>query len=133
MPTLSFRTIYVSHVLAYAQARTFRGSGDSRNLVIGGAEAEIGRHPYMVSLQDEHTHFCGASLIAPDIVLTAGKLMRFIYFVILFYSYTIVCQLCLISPLRITRFVRSSWASSLDGRERRRAPRNLRAYSSSWV
>ena len=73
MPILSFRIFYIGQALAVAQARSFRGAGRYRNLIIGGDEAEEDRFPYMVSLQDESTHYCGASLIAPDVVLTAGK------------------------------------------------------------
>ena len=72
MLTLSFKAVRVAQILALTQARFFRGS-ISRNLVIGGGEAEKGRHPYIVSLQNDLEHFCGASLIAPDVVLTAGE------------------------------------------------------------
>eukprot|EP01082_Thalassiosira_pseudonana_P003005 g3497.t1 g3497 contig12:2188440-2189856(-) len=40
--------------------------------IIGGDEADVGRYPYIVSLQDNVGHFCGGSLIAPDVVLTAA-------------------------------------------------------------
>lgn len=60
-------------MLALSHARSFRGAVENRSLVIGGGEAEKGRHPYMVSLQDDTSHFCGGSLIAPDVVLTAGN------------------------------------------------------------
>ena len=40
--------------------------------IIGGIESPLGRHPYAVSLQDDRGHFCGGSLIAPDVVLTAA-------------------------------------------------------------
>jgi trypsin len=40
--------------------------------VIGGVAAQTRRYPYAVSLQYAGEHFCGGSLIAPDIVLTAG-------------------------------------------------------------
>lgn len=48
----------------------------NRNLVIGGDEAQQARHPYMISLQNGGSHYCGGSLIARDIVLTAGKYSR---------------------------------------------------------
>jgi len=44
-------------------------SRDSR--IIGGDEAAKGRYSYAVSLQDIG-HFCGGSLIAPDIILSAA-------------------------------------------------------------
>ena len=41
--------------------------------IIGGTEAVEDRHPYMVSLQDGYgRHFCGGSLIAKDVILTAA-------------------------------------------------------------
>ncbi|KAL7462188.1 hypothetical protein ACHAXS_002576 [Conticribra weissflogii] len=50
--------------------------------IIGGVEAEKGRYPYTVSIRepwdgDYAPHFCGGSLIAPDIVLTAGHCMEY--------------------------------------------------------
>jgi trypsin len=50
-------------------------SEDSRDLqarIVGGSEAPVDRYPYTVSLQDDGFHFCGGSLIAPDIVLCAA-------------------------------------------------------------
>ncbi|KAL7545846.1 hypothetical protein ACHAWF_009194, partial [Thalassiosira exigua] len=56
-----------------------RGSDNTRKLglfddnrIIGGAEATQGRYSYAVSLQDKGDHFCGGSLIAPDVVLSAA-------------------------------------------------------------
>lgn len=40
--------------------------------IINGNEAQAGRYLYSVSLQKNGRHFCGGSLIAPNIVLTAG-------------------------------------------------------------
>lgn len=40
--------------------------------VIGGIPAPNRRYPYAVSLQYAGEHFCGGSLIAPDIILSAG-------------------------------------------------------------
>ena len=64
---------------------TIRGSGideqqledeEQRELkesrIIGGTRAMDGEYPYAVSLQDEKGQFCGASLIAPDMLLTAA-------------------------------------------------------------
>lgn len=55
----------------------------------GGSEADPGRYPYAASLQrtQSHSHFCGGTLIAKDLVLTAahcvhpddGKAQRFPY------------------------------------------------------
>ena len=35
--------------------------------VIGGTTAEDGRYNYAVSLQDSYGHYCGGSLIAPNV------------------------------------------------------------------
>lgn len=42
------------------------------NRIIGGDEATENRYSYAVSLSDNWGHFCGASLIAPDVVLSAA-------------------------------------------------------------
>jgi trypsin len=49
--------------------------GDARKLqsrIINGIEAPINRYPYTVSLQYGDFHFCGGSLIAPDLVISAA-------------------------------------------------------------
>lgn len=43
---------------------------DSR--IVGGVEATPGEMPFIVSLQTDGRHFCGGSLIGPDVVLTAA-------------------------------------------------------------
>ncbi|KAL7522734.1 hypothetical protein ACHAWX_007415 [Stephanocyclus meneghinianus] len=43
-----------------------------RSMIIGGSEAPPGRYPYAVFLEDSESPFCGGTLIAPDVVLTAG-------------------------------------------------------------
>jgi len=46
---------------------------DSRgNRIVGGVEARQGSHPWIVSLQYGSSHFCGGTLISPDIVITAA-------------------------------------------------------------
>lgn len=40
--------------------------------IINGIEAPPSRYPYIASLQVGGHHFCGATIIAPDIALTAG-------------------------------------------------------------
>jgi len=48
---------------------------DTRELntrIIGGSEATEDRYSYAVSLQDRIGHFCGGSLIAKDVILTAA-------------------------------------------------------------
>ncbi|KAL7468963.1 hypothetical protein ACHAXS_009199 [Conticribra weissflogii] len=47
-----------------------------RELVIGGDTVSIDAYPYAVSLQDDVGHFCGGSLIARDVILTAAHCQR---------------------------------------------------------
>lgn len=50
-------------------------SAQARNLesrIINGVNATVDRYPYTASLQDGDFHFCGGSLVAPDIVLSAA-------------------------------------------------------------
>ncbi len=56
-----------------AAAQTQTGPG-ARPLIIGGSDVEQGRYPYVVSLRNgpERGHFCGGSLVAPSVVLTAA-------------------------------------------------------------
>jgi trypsin len=46
--------------------------GTDNNRIIGGDEATEDRYSYTVSLNDDWGHFCGGSLIAPDVVLSAA-------------------------------------------------------------
>jgi secreted trypsin-like serine protease len=45
-----FSSLCLSLVLHQLQARSFCSAVETRNLVIGGDEAEQGWHPYMISL-----------------------------------------------------------------------------------
>jgi trypsin len=47
-------------------------SSRDNSRIIGGREADVGRYPFAVSLSDSYGHFCGGSLIAADVVLTAA-------------------------------------------------------------
>jgi len=40
--------------------------------IVGGVEARPGSHPWIVSLQMGESHFCGGTIIAPDVVVTAA-------------------------------------------------------------
>ena len=44
----------------------------NKPFIVGGVEASAGEFPFIVSLQRNGNHFCGGTLIAPDVVLTAG-------------------------------------------------------------
>jgi len=70
--------IYRLSVLASASAsiRGARRREAAGARIIGGREATDGRYPYAVSLQDSIGHFCGGSLIAPDVVLSAAHCMQ---------------------------------------------------------
>lgn len=60
-----------SHATLFAGGMDRKESpADTR--IIGGSEANSGRFPYAISIQDGIGHFCGGSLIAPDMVLTAA-------------------------------------------------------------
>ena len=45
---------------------------DLQKRIINGIKAVEGRYSYAVSLEDDVGHFCGGSLIAPDVVLRAA-------------------------------------------------------------
>ena len=51
--------------------------------IIGGSEATEDRYSFVVSLQDHIGHFCGGSLIAKDVVLTAAHYQGGSYDVVL--------------------------------------------------
>jgi trypsin len=51
---------------------TYRTRIADKNRIIGGEKATEGRYGYAVSLADSYGHFCGGSLIAPDVVLSAA-------------------------------------------------------------
>ncbi len=44
----------------------------STPLIVGGVEATPGEYSFIVSLRDDSGHFCGGSLILPDVILTAA-------------------------------------------------------------
>jgi len=72
------KAFLVSQLCAMASSTSLRGgNSNERELglgtrIIGGDAAIEGRYSYAVSLQDEVGHFCGGSLIAPDVVLSAA-------------------------------------------------------------
>ncbi|KAL7517702.1 hypothetical protein ACHAWX_002601 [Stephanocyclus meneghinianus] len=48
------------------------GADDANQSIVGGGEAIPGRYPYTVALTSNGRQFCGGSLVAPDVVLTAA-------------------------------------------------------------
>ncbi|KAL7549251.1 hypothetical protein ACHAWF_012515 [Thalassiosira exigua] len=73
-----FKAILFCQLCIGASAsRSIRGGNRQRELkrdsrIIGGSAVRDGEHTYAVSLQDGVGHFCGGSLIAPNIVLGAA-------------------------------------------------------------
>merc|ERR1719410_2926913 len=57
--------------LAYA-AGALRGVREREPRIIGGGNSDKGEYPYAVSLKGRGGHFCGGSLIARDVVLSAA-------------------------------------------------------------
>jgi secreted trypsin-like serine protease len=66
----------LSQALNIASGRRLNENRPDNNRIIGGKELVAGRFPYAVALSDSIGQFCGGSLIAEDIVLTAGEIVR---------------------------------------------------------
>merc|ERR1719291_735002 len=62
--------VYLADDLAQAPSSPARDQALLR--IINGKEAQEGQYPFTVSLQDGIGHFCGGSLIARDVVLSAA-------------------------------------------------------------
>ena len=68
-----FLTLFLfSGCQIYSIGEEENSDSNLRERIINGVEAIEGRYSYAVSLQDNLGHFCGGSLIAKDIVLTAA-------------------------------------------------------------
>ena len=67
------KAIQLSQLCAVS-SRSLRGENVpiAQPRIIGGSEANEGRYSFAVSMQDRIGHFCGGSLIAPDVVLSAA-------------------------------------------------------------
>jgi len=80
-----FRPLLLCQLCAVVSSVSLRGDTGRQvgifdnNRIIGGDEAREGRYSYSVSLQDEGGHFCGGSLIAPDVVLSAAHCAGGVY------------------------------------------------------
>ena len=73
----ALRTIFIVLLTTFLLNGKTTHAIDGR--IMGGKDAEPGRYAYMVSLQSisrRLSHFCGGTLIAPDIVLTAAHCVR---------------------------------------------------------
>ena len=71
--------LFILSPITFAAAHSIRGRQTEESQgrvfherIIGGEAAPVGLYPYIVSLQGASGHFCGGSLIAPDVVLSAA-------------------------------------------------------------
>ncbi|XP_036138353.1 chymotrypsin-1 isoform X3 [Monomorium pharaonis] len=46
--------------------------------IVGGTDAIVGEHPYMVSLRNQNKHFCGGSIISKRYILTVAHCLMLI-------------------------------------------------------
>lgn len=60
-------------LLAFTDASPPLRQGPQVGRIVGGVVSQKGRYPWMVTMG--RGHFCGASLVAPRVVLTAGHCM----------------------------------------------------------
>lgn len=67
-----FLVASLSTAVAAERAEDNHESRRLKERIINGVDAPPTRYPYTVSFQDNNFHFCGGSLIAPDIVLCAA-------------------------------------------------------------
>jgi secreted trypsin-like serine protease len=70
--TASFTAAFGQQCGQSPQMRSNRRYDPEGQRIVGGVEARPGSHPWIVSLQTRGSHFCGGTLIAPDIVITAA-------------------------------------------------------------
>mmetsp|Transcript_19892 Transcript_19892/g.32224 ORF Transcript_19892/g.32224 Transcript_19892/m.32224 type:complete len:357 (+) Transcript_19892:175-1245(+) len=78
----AFSQLYLLSSPSTTNAKRLRGEDQSRSSndngrnkeerIIGGSEAPEDRHSYAVTLKDKSGIFCGGSLIAKDVILTAA-------------------------------------------------------------
>jgi trypsin len=61
-----------SHASLFASTTQEIDESSANTRIIGGSQTDSKRHPYAVSIQDSIGHFCGGSLIAADMILTAA-------------------------------------------------------------
>ena len=84
MRTYHIVALFASNVISGAALKLVRGhrgsKRDAQTRIIGGNEANTSKYPYAVSLLSSYLedalspsgHFCGGSLIGPDVVLSAA-------------------------------------------------------------
>jgi secreted trypsin-like serine protease len=76
MKTYQIVALFASNVISGAAFKLLRGhhgrEGDAQTRIIGGNEANTSEYPYAVSLFSPSGHYCGGSLIGPDVVLSAA-------------------------------------------------------------
>jgi trypsin len=67
----SHASLFASTLQSHDKSTEDSSSPDN-NRIIGGSQTSSSRYPYAVSIQDDIGHFCGGSLIASDMILTAA-------------------------------------------------------------
>ncbi|KAF2904068.1 hypothetical protein ILUMI_02102, partial [Ignelater luminosus] len=73
--TTMFRLVLISTLVALSFGGVPFGRSKTPTLdgrIVGGEDASIEEHPYQVSFQAFGSHWCGGSLVRPDIVVTAA-------------------------------------------------------------
>jgi trypsin len=63
---------FTKYVAVAATAVALSTGAASADEIVGGTPVASGAYPWMVSLGSNGRHFCGGSLIAPDVVMTAA-------------------------------------------------------------
>ena len=63
-----------TYLVLFIASLTVAHAADAGLRIVGGESVAVGRYPYMVGLHDSSlgSPFCGGSLIAPNVVLTAA-------------------------------------------------------------
>ena len=65
------RTVALASAVTLASALP-APPADVNQLIVGGEDAAVGDFPYIVSLQQSGSHFCGGTLLNANTVLTAA-------------------------------------------------------------
>lgn len=67
---LTLATALLASLAAAAPAQTTTSGGQEK--IVGGEAASEGEFPYIVSLSQYGSHFCGGALLNAETVVTAG-------------------------------------------------------------
>lgn len=66
------RTVALASAITMAAALPTTPAKEQENLIVGGEDAVVGDFPYIVSLQQGGSHFCGGTLLNANTVMTAA-------------------------------------------------------------